>query len=157
MALDFLNDAGNAVVVGPNGVGKSTIARNIAHQAVAAGHTVLFTTAGRLPGDLASLDSDSALRRRLQDRERRALGAILLPDLGGALPRARREYRAPRGGLARWRLRWVPAPVQAGGRRQELLRAEALQPLRPFPLRAGLPRELHPGQSRLGGNAAAAS
>ena len=30
------------------------------------GHTVLFTTAGELLGDLAALDSDSALRRRLR-------------------------------------------------------------------------------------------
>ena len=55
MALDFLNDAGNAVVVGPNGVGKSTIARNIAHQAVLKGHTALFTSAGQLLGDLAAI------------------------------------------------------------------------------------------------------
>ena len=33
MALDFLKDATNAILVGPNGVGKSTLARNIAHQA----------------------------------------------------------------------------------------------------------------------------
>ena len=34
MALDFLKDATNAILVGPNGVGKSTLARNIAHQAL---------------------------------------------------------------------------------------------------------------------------
>ena len=66
MALDFLNDATNAILVGPNGVGKSTLARNIAHQALIHGHTVLFTSAGQLLGDLAALDSDSALRRRLR-------------------------------------------------------------------------------------------
>src|SRR4029453_7630633 len=65
MALDFLKDATNAILVGPNGVGKSTLARNIAHQALIHGHTVLFTSAGQLLGDLAALDSDSALRRRL--------------------------------------------------------------------------------------------
>ena len=46
MTLDFLSDASNVVLVGPNGVGKSTLAQNIAHQALIAGHTVLFTTAG---------------------------------------------------------------------------------------------------------------
>jgi DNA replication protein DnaC len=66
MALDFLKDATNAILVGPNGVGKSTLARNIAHQALIDGHTVLFTSAGQLLGELAALDSDSALRRRLR-------------------------------------------------------------------------------------------
>jgi DNA replication protein DnaC len=65
MTLDFLKDASNGVVIGPNGVGKTMIIQNIAHQALLAGHTALFTTAGRLLGDLTALDSDSALRRRL--------------------------------------------------------------------------------------------
>jgi DNA replication protein DnaC len=66
MSLDFLKDATNAVLVGPNGVGKSTLAKNIAHQALIHGRTVLFTSAGQLLGDLSALDSDSALRRRLR-------------------------------------------------------------------------------------------
>ena len=40
MALDFLRDATNAVLVGPNGVGKSTLAQNIAHQALIHGQSV---------------------------------------------------------------------------------------------------------------------
>jgi DNA replication protein DnaC len=66
MELDFLKEAANVVLVGPNGVGKSTLARNIAHQALVYGHTVLFTTAGQLLGELAAIDSDSVLRRRLR-------------------------------------------------------------------------------------------
>ena len=66
MTLEFLNEATNVVLVGPNGVGKSMIAQNIAHQALTRGHTVLFTSAGQLLGDLCALDSDSALRRRLR-------------------------------------------------------------------------------------------
>jgi DNA replication protein DnaC len=76
MALDFLKDATNIVLVGPNGVGKSTLARNIAHQALIQGHTVLFTSAGQLLGDLAALDSDSALRRRLRHYARPDLLAV---------------------------------------------------------------------------------
>jgi hypothetical protein len=76
MSLDFLKDATNVVLVGPNGVGKSTLARNIAHKALIHGHTVLFTSAGQLLGDLASLDSDSALRRRLHTSERRCKAMV---------------------------------------------------------------------------------
>jgi len=66
MRLGFLSEAGNAVLVGPNGVGKSTVARNIAHQAVIEGHTVLFTTASQMLNELAAQDGDAALRRRLR-------------------------------------------------------------------------------------------
>jgi DNA replication protein DnaC len=76
MTLDFLKDATNVILVGPNGVGKSTLARNIAHQALILGHTVLFSSAGQLLGDLAALDSDSALRRRLNHYARPDLLAI---------------------------------------------------------------------------------
>jgi len=88
MALDFLKDAGNAVVVGPNGVGKSTIARNIAHQAVLQGHTALFTSAGQLLGDLAAIDSASALRRRLSHY---AAPALLVIDEVGYLSYSNRH------------------------------------------------------------------
>jgi len=67
MSLDFLNETTNVVLIGRNGLGKSTIAKNIAHQALMHGHTVLFTTAGQLLGNLAALDSDSILRRRLRE------------------------------------------------------------------------------------------
>lgn len=66
MELAFMAEAANVVLVGPNGVGKSTLAKNVAHQALIRGHTVRFTTAGELLGDLAALDSDAALRRRLR-------------------------------------------------------------------------------------------
>ena len=66
MSLDFMKEAANVVLQGPNGVGKSTLARNLAQSALINGYTVLFSTAGQLLGELAALDSDSALRRRLR-------------------------------------------------------------------------------------------
>ena len=66
MSLDFLREAANVVLVGPNGVGKTMVAQNIAHQALIEGFTVLFTSAGQMLGDMAALDSDSALRSRLR-------------------------------------------------------------------------------------------
>ena len=80
MTLEFLNDASNIVLVGPNGVGKTMCACNLGYQAVLAGHTALFVTAGQLLGDLAALDSDSALRRRL--RHYAAPDLLLIDEVG---------------------------------------------------------------------------
>jgi len=80
MDLGFLAEAANAVLVGPNGVGKSTIARNIAHQAVLAGHTVLCTSAGHMLGELAGADGDNALRHRLALYARPRL--LLIDEIG---------------------------------------------------------------------------
>ena len=66
LRLDFLAEAANVVLVGPNGVGKTTIAQNIGHQALLAGETVLRTTASEMLNDLAAQDSSSALQRRLR-------------------------------------------------------------------------------------------
>lgn len=66
MGVDFIRSGTNVIICGPNGVGKSTIAQNIAHQAVLRGHSTLFTTAGQMLNELASQDGDNALRRRIQ-------------------------------------------------------------------------------------------
>ncbi len=66
MTLSFLQDATNVILLGGNGVGKSTIAQNIAHHAVLRGHTVLFTTAAQMLNELAAQDGDLALRRKLK-------------------------------------------------------------------------------------------
>jgi DNA replication protein DnaC len=64
MTLGFIAEAVNVVLVGPNGVGKSMIAQNLAHQAVLHGHSALFVNAAQMLGDLAAQDGDNALRRR---------------------------------------------------------------------------------------------
>lgn len=76
MSLEFMSEAANIVLSGPNGVGKTMLAQNIAQQALVRGHTVLFVSAGQLLGDMAALDSDSALRSRLNFYTRPDLLAI---------------------------------------------------------------------------------
>ncbi len=61
----FLEEAANVVLLGPNGVGKTMIAKNLAHQALLRGYTVRFTTASDMLHDLAAQDSDTSLTRRL--------------------------------------------------------------------------------------------
>lgn len=65
MQLDFLTQEINPIIIGGNGVGKSTIAQNIGYQAVMQGHTVIFTSAANMLNELAAQDGDNALRRRL--------------------------------------------------------------------------------------------
>ncbi len=53
MSLEFIKDATNVILVGPNGVGKSTIAQNIVHHAVMQGHSATvrqFRPDARGPG-----------------------------------------------------------------------------------------------------------
>lgn len=66
LSLDFLRQGANVLIVGPSGVGKTMLAKNLLHQAVRAGHTARFTSASDLLCDLASQESASALRRRLR-------------------------------------------------------------------------------------------
>jgi DNA replication protein DnaC len=64
LGLDFIREGRNLALIGTNGLGKTMIARNIAHQAVLAGFSVLSTTAAELIEDLRSC-SPETLRRRL--------------------------------------------------------------------------------------------
>ena len=52
LGLDFLPEARNLVLVGTNGLGKTTIAQNICYGAVQAGYSVLFRTAAGLLEEL---------------------------------------------------------------------------------------------------------
>lgn len=64
LTLEFVREGRNLVLVGTNGLGKTMIAKNLAHQAVLAGFSVLFTTAADLIEDLRSR-SPETLRRRV--------------------------------------------------------------------------------------------
>jgi DNA replication protein DnaC len=65
LRLDFLSEAGNVVLLGPNGVGKTMIAQNLAYAAIRAGRAARFVVASDMLNDLASQDG-SALRHRLK-------------------------------------------------------------------------------------------
>lgn len=74
--FDFLRSGANVVFIGPNGIGKTTLAQNLAHQAVLRGHTARFVTASELLNELAAQDSQASLGRRLQGVCRPQLLAI---------------------------------------------------------------------------------
>lgn len=82
MQLGFIEEATNIILAGPNGVGKSTIAQNIVHQALLRGHTVLCASASAMLNDLDAQDTSTALARRLR---RYVNPAVLLIDEVGYL------------------------------------------------------------------------
>jgi DNA replication protein DnaC len=80
LRLDFLKDAGNVVLVAPQGLGKTMIAQNIGHQAVLAGHSVRFLTAAQLLLDLGSQDSSRGLEQKL--RFYSSLALLVIDEVG---------------------------------------------------------------------------
>ncbi len=55
LRLEFLAEPRNVVLLAAQGLGKTMIAQNIAHQAVLAGRSVLFTTAARMLSELGAV------------------------------------------------------------------------------------------------------
>ena len=55
LRLEFLTEPRNVILAASQGLGKTMIAQNIAHQAILAGHSVLFTSAAKMLVDLSSV------------------------------------------------------------------------------------------------------
>ena len=81
LRLDFLDGARNVVIVAAQGLGKTMIAQNIAHQAVLRGRSAIFTTASQLLLDLGSQDSARGLDRRLRHYCTRT-GLLVIDEVG---------------------------------------------------------------------------
>lgn len=81
-SFDFLPEAANVILLGPNGIGKTMITQNLAHQALLRGETVRFTTTSDMLNDLAAQTSEVSLARRLR---RYCLPNLLLIDEVGYL------------------------------------------------------------------------
>lgn len=69
MKLDFIEEKRNLILLGTNGLGKTTIAQNLGYQAALAGKTVLFRLASDLVSEL-SCDSPQLRRRKLNRYKR---------------------------------------------------------------------------------------
>ena len=79
LTLDFLREGRNFIVLGSNGLGKTMILKNIAHQAVLDGHSVLVRTASDM---LDELDSDSPELRRQRLRKYFLPKLLCIDELG---------------------------------------------------------------------------
>ncbi|MBC8443278.1 ATP-binding protein [PVC group bacterium] len=74
--LQFIDEGANVVLLGPNGVGKTMIAKNLTYQAVLRGYTARFTAASDMLNDLAAQQTSGSLARRLRRYCNPALLAI---------------------------------------------------------------------------------
>lgn len=66
LTLGFFEEGANTLLLGPNGVGKTMLLKNLAHHALLRGYTVRFITASDMLNDLAIPDTSVALTRRLK-------------------------------------------------------------------------------------------
>lgn len=65
LTLGFFEEGANTMLLGPNGVGKTMLLKNLAQHALLRGYTVRFTTASDMLNELAIPDTSAALKRRL--------------------------------------------------------------------------------------------
>jgi len=64
--FEFLKENANVIFVGTNGLGKTMLAQNLAHQAILRGYTARFTNASALLSELGAQETGSALSRALR-------------------------------------------------------------------------------------------
>ncbi len=64
--LRFVSEGANVVFLGPNGVAKTMLLKNLASRALSAGHAVLVRSASDLLADLVNQESSVARARRLR-------------------------------------------------------------------------------------------
>ncbi len=64
--LDFIDQGENILFRGGCGLGKTTLAKNLAHQALLKGHSVRFGTLANIMADLLKQESVPALQRRMR-------------------------------------------------------------------------------------------
>ena len=79
LTLDFLPEARNLILAGANGLGKTMIAQNICHQAVLAGHSVLFRSAAAL---LEELHRQTPEGRQRKLRTYANVGLLCVDEVG---------------------------------------------------------------------------
>ena len=80
LRLEFLAEPRNIVLIAPQGLGKTMIAQNIAHQAVLSGRSALVISAAQMLLDLAAQDSARMLELRL--RHYNAFDLLVLDEIG---------------------------------------------------------------------------
>jgi DNA replication protein DnaC len=79
-ALKFVEEPANVIFIGPNGVGKTMLAKNLIHRALLAGYNTRFTPASLMLNDLSSKDGASARLKTL--RKYTSPDLLVIDELG---------------------------------------------------------------------------
>lgn len=80
LTLSFIEENRNAIFVGPAGIGKTMLAKNIAHKALLAGKTVKFRAAADILNDLNKKDSFRSMNLGVQSFAKPDL--LVIDELG---------------------------------------------------------------------------
>lgn len=78
--LKFVEEPANVIFMGPNGVGKTMLAKNLIHRALLAGYKTRFTSASQMLNDLSAQDGASARLKSL--RKYTSPDLLVIDELG---------------------------------------------------------------------------